>query len=322
VVSRPADGQPSAGAGGQGGGGPAVVVVGSLNLDVVVPVPHHPVPGETVLGGDAVRAPGGKGANQAVAAARLGQRVAMVGCVGDDAAGEVLLRALDADGVDHSHVEALPGVPTGTALISVDPHGENAIVVSPSANSRLDRAAVDRAGDRLAAAAICLLQLEIPLEAVAHAAGLARGTVILNPAPGRPLPADLLTACDVLVPNRAELATLLGEPAPRALDEVAELARRVEGPRAVVVTLGAEGAMAVSGDGVLHVPAVRVDPVDTTAAGDCFCGALADALARRNPLERAVEWAVTAAALSTIRRGAQPSLPRRAEVEALAGARG
>jgi ribokinase len=216
-------------------------------------------------------------------------------------------------------VEALSGVPTGTALIAVDPEGENTIVVSPGANARLDPAAVGEARELLEAVSVCLLQLEISVQAARTAAELARGAVVLNPAPARPLPPDLLRACDVLVPNRGELAALLAAEAPRGLEEVARLARSVDGPRAVVVTLGAEGALLVESGRAEHVPAVAVDPVDTTAAGDCFCGALADGLARGATLANAVRWAVRAAALSTTRPGAQPSLPRRSEVEALTG---
>ena len=295
---------------------PEIVVVGSLNLDVSVPVERHPRPGETVLGGDAARTPGGKGANQAVAAARLGRRVAMVGRVGDDGVGDDLLAALEADGVERSGVRVLPGVSTGIALIAVDPRGENSIVVSAGANARLDAAGVEEAAGALKAAAVCLLQLEVPLEAVVRAAELARGRVVLNPAPARTLPGELLERVDVLVPNRSELAILAGAEEARDPGEVAALARRVEGPGAVVVTLGAGGALLVEGESAVHVPAERVTPVDTTAAGDCFCGALGDALARAEELEDAVRWAVRVAAVSTIRRGAQDSLPTRAEVDA------
>ena len=301
--------------------GPDIVVVGSLNLDLVVGVARHPRPGETVLGEDVVRAPGGKGANQAVAAARLGRAVAMVGRLGQDADGAELRGALEAAGVDHELVRGLDGVPTGVALITVDPAGENVIVVSPGANGRLDAAGVDEAAGALRAAPVCLLQLEVPLDAVTRAAELARGVVVLNPAPARDLPRALVRAVDVLVPNRSELALLVGaEEEPEDLAGVAALARTIEGPRSVVVTLGAEGALLVTGAGEVHVPAVAVRPVDTTAAGDCFCGALGDALARGDDLEAAARWAVRAAAVATTRHGAQPSLPTRAEVEAEADA--
>lgn len=300
-----------------------VAVVGSLNLDIVVPVPRHPARGETVLGGDHFRNPGGKGANQAVAAARLGQAVAMIGRVGADDFGRSLVAALEEDGVDAGNILVSEGTPTGIALIAVDERGENAIVVSPGANAAVTPGDVEAAGETLEAATVTLLQLEVPTDAVARAVALAGGTVVLNPAPAprEPLPRDLLAEVDVLVPNRVELAGLLGEDEPpRSLDRVEAMARAAGG-RSVVVTLDAEGALVVDGDAALHVPAPQVEAVDTTAAGDSFCGALADALVRGQPLVEAVEWAVRAAAITCTRRGAQASLPRRDEVEALAGAR-
>lgn len=294
---------------------PEVVVVGSLNLDLVVRVQRHPVPGETVLGGDASRHPGGKGANQAVAAARLGRRVAMVGCVGDDDAGRFLTDALAADRVDTAMVRAVVDTPTGMALITVDEHAENAIVVSPGANVRLTRDDVVAAAGMLAGAAVVLLQLEVPDEAVLAAAEAAAGTVVLNPAPARPLPAALLGRTDVLVPNRSELALLAGADVPSDLDGVAALARSLHGPAAVVVTLGAQGALVVDGGTVTHIPPAAVTPVDTTAAGDAFCGALADALTGGSDLAAAAGWAARVAGVAVTRHGAQPSLPRRDEVE-------
>lgn len=291
-----------------------VVVVGSLNLDLVVPVARHPAPGETVLGGDPARHPGGKGANQAVAAARLGRRVAMIGCVGDDDAGRVLTGALHENGVDTAGVRVVDGVPTGLALITVDERAENMIVVSPGANARLSVGDVAAAGT-IAESAVVLLQLEVPDEAVTAAAQAAHGIVVLNPAPARPLPAALLARADVLVPNRTELALLAHGEESADLDGVAALARALDGPSAVVVTLGADGALVVDGDSVAHVPAVPVTPVDTTAAGDAFCGALADALAGGGDLVEAARWAACVAAVAVTRHGAQPSLPRRDEVE-------
>ncbi|MDQ3533083.1 MAG: ribokinase [Actinomycetota bacterium] len=296
---------------------PSVAVVGSLNLDLVVPVPHHPRPGETVLGSDHFSNPGGKGANQAVAAARLGRRVAMVGCVGGDDAGTDLRASLAAEGVDVDRVVALDDAPTGIALISVDEAGENTIIVSPGANARVDVEAVEGAMDILGSAAVTLLQLEIPVETVAAAADSSGGTVVLNLAPGRPLPGGLLAQVDVLVPNLGELGVLSGGEAPDDLDAAASVASDIDGPDAVVVTLGPEGALVVTRDGSLHVPGVEVKVVDTTAAGDSFCGALADALVRGLELEHAVRWAVTAAALTVTKKGAQQSLPTRAEVEGL-----
>ncbi len=302
---------------------PEVVVVGSANLDLVVEVSTIPVAGETVLGGDLKRIPGGKGANQAVAAARLGRRVAMVGRVGDDDAGSLLRAALDSAGVDTRAVPATAGTPSGTALIAVGSDGDNAIVVSPGANGRMSSADATSAAGILAAAEVVLLQLEIPLEAVTAAARCARRTVVLNPAPApaEPLPGDLLDRVDVVVPNQTELARLAG------LDEVdvdgeisapasVALARRLGVP-AVVVTLGAGGAMVVTSETTTHVAAPAVTPVDTTAAGDAFCGALADALVGGADLVEATGWAVRVGTATTLRAGAQPSLPTPAEVASL-----
>jgi len=294
----------------------AVAVVGSLNMDLVVRVPELPGPGETVSGGDLFRNPGGKGANQAVAAARLGRRVAMVGCVGDDEAGRDLLAALAADGVDHARVRVAGDAPSGTALILVSDDGENQIVVSPGANARLTPGDVAAAEATLAAAAVTLLQLEVPLETVAAAAGTAGGRVVLNPAPVRPLPDELLGRVDVLVPNRVELAQLTGGPAPDTVEEAARLAGRLPA-RAVVVTLGADGALVVEDGQASHIPAVPVRPVDTTAAGDAFCGGLADALAGGADLQEAARRAVRVAAAACLRRGAQASLPTPADLAAL-----
>jgi ribokinase len=295
---------------------PEVAVVGSLNLDLVVRVPRLPGPGETVSGQDVFRNPGGKGANQAVAAARLGRRVAMVGRVGDDDAGRELLASLEADGIGTTQVRAVAGVPSGTAFITVADDGENQIVVSPGANARLTPEDVAEAGPALRAAAVTLLQLEVPLEAVAAAARTAGGRVVLTPAPVRELPAELLGQVDVLVPNRVELAQLAGGPVPETVEAAVALAGRLAA-RAVVVTLGADGALVVTDGQASHVPAVPVRAVDTTAAGDAFCGGLADALATGASLQDAVRRAVRVAAAACLRPGAQPSLPTPAELGAL-----
>ncbi|MEM9467708.1 MAG: ribokinase [Actinomycetota bacterium] len=295
-----------------------VAVVGSANLDLVVEVDTIPLVGETVLGGDLRRIPGGKGANQAVAAARLGRGVAMIGRVGDDEGGAILRAALDADGVDTNHLLTTGAAPNGVALIAVGSDGDNAIVVSPGANGRVSAADVDAAGEVLEAAAVTLLQLEVPLDAVAAAAARSTGTVILNPAPAPPnaLPLELLADVDVLVPNQTELATLAGHAGPVDTTIAGSLAAQLPSP-AVVVTLGADGALVIR-DGVsTHVPAPVVTPVDTTAAGDSFCGALADAIVRGADLVEAARWAVRVGAATTQRPGAQPSLPTADEVDAL-----
>ena len=299
--------------------------MGSANLDLVVEVERVPVAGETVLGGDLRRIPGGKGANQAVAAARLGRRVAMVGRVGDDDAGAVLRAAMDSAGVDTSGLLATEDTPSGTALIAVGADGDNAIVVSPGGNGRLSSADVEGAAGVLGAAEVVLLQLEVPLGAVSAAVRCARGTVVLNPAPapGAELPSDLLDGVDVIVPNQTELATLAGHAGLSHIGEVdpdtaVALARGLP-VAAVVVTLGAAGAMVVTPAEATHVPAPAVAPVDTTAAGDAFCGALADALVAGADLVAAAEWAVRVGAAATLRHGAQPSLPTRPEVDRLLG---
>ena len=300
-----------------------VVVVGSINLDLVVDVETIPVAGETVLGGDLRRIPGGKGANQAVAAARLGRRVAMVGRVGDDDAGSILRAALTSAGVDTTNLRTNHDTPSGTALIAVGADGDNTIVVSPGANGRFSAADVVEAAEVVGAAAVVLLQLEVPLEAVEAAVSCARGLVVLNPAPApaAPLPPDVLDRVDVLVPNQTELATMAGHAGLSAIGDVdpataVALARGLP-VAAVVVTLGAAGAMVVTPTEATHVPAPAVEPVDTTAAGDAFCAALADALVDGADLVGAARWAVRVGAAATLRPGAQPSLPTRAEVGAL-----
>lgn len=282
-----------------------IALVGSINLDIVVGVDRHPAPGETVLGDDRQELPGGKGANQAVAAARLGADVAFVGRVGDDDAGRRLRDGLTAEGVDVTHVRVDADAPTGVALIAVDRAGENTIVVSSGANARVSAADVEAARDVLANAAVTLVQHEVPEDAVAAAIAAAGGTVVLNPAPARPIVAPV----DVLVPNRGELEALAG----RAGDPV-ELARSLDSARAVVVTLGNEGAAVIEGSRVERIPAPRVDAVDTTGAGDAFCGALAQALDAGADLVEAARWAVRAAAASVTKPGAQGGLPRRADL--------
>jgi ribokinase len=279
-----------------------VLVVGSLNLDLVASAPRIPSPGETVLGHDFAQHAGGKGLNQAVAAARSGASTAMIGAVGDDEAGAWLRSIMDDDGIDHASVRTTPGVPTGRAVITVDDRGENSIVVVPGANR-----SVGPGG--LPSSRVLLAQLEVPLDVVVDAVQLARSagtTTVLNPAPATDLPDELLSACDVVVPNEHEVELLGG---------AAELLRR--GATTVVVTRGAAGVDVLTAAGAEHHDAIAVDVVDTTGAGDAFCGALAARLAAGEPVTQAVQWAVGAGALATTRRGAVPSLPHRDEVEAL-----
>ena len=291
------------------------VVVGSLNLDTTLRVSRLPAPGETVLGTGRFTDTGGKGANQAMALARLGRRVAMVGMVGDDEAGRTLLRALSGSGVEVSGVAVSSHRPTGMAVITVDDSGENAIVVDPGANGSLGPEQVATCAEALAEAAVTLIQLEVPMAAVSAAVSAAGGRVLLNPAPAAPIPDEVLAAVSVLIPNATELARLTGEPEPPDPESAARLAAQVDGPEAVVVTLGRQGAVVVEPGRWKHLPAPPVEAVDPTGAGDAFCGGLADALIGGASLEEAVAWAVRCGAAAASRWGAQASLPTRAEVE-------
>jgi ribokinase len=289
-----------------------IAVVGSCNVDFVVPVAGLPAPGETVLGRDHLRSPGGKGANQAVAAARLGGAVGFVGCVGDDELAGTITTALTDAGVSTTWLRVVADTPSGLALITVADGGENTIAVSPGANARLSPSDVEAAAPLLTEAAVTLVQLEIDPSTVAAAVKAATGTVVLNPAPAATLSPSVLAEVDVLVPNRTELAVLTGAATPTSTAEAATLAASLEGPAAVVVTLGEDGALVVAGGETTHLPAVSVEAVDATGAGDAFCGALADALSRGEPLVAAAQWAVRVAGMSTTRWGAQ-TVPTRSE---------
>ncbi|RGC69204.1 Ribokinase [Micromonospora sp. MW-13] len=304
---------------------PMIAVVGSANLDRLVVTDRLPRPGETLTAREYWEGVGGKGTNQAMTVATLGASVAFVGCVGDDAAGDLVRQRLAGRGVDVSGMIVVGGTPTGTALITVDGQGENVIVVSPGANAALDPVCIDRQSGVIGAAALTLMQCEVGMPALERAAELAGGLLVVNPAPACPLPEALARRVDILVPNRTELALLAGTPVPRRLDDVTGAVGRLGLAATVVVTLGAQGALVVEPDGqATHVPALPVQAMDTTGAGDCFCGALATALVAR-PGETVIEaarWAVVAAALSTRGRGAQGALPVSAEVsDAMAGLR-
>ncbi len=300
-----------------------VFVVGSINQDFVLRLERRPEPGETVTDAELSLHPGGKGANGAVAAARLGAGVAILGRVGDDPFGEELLTNLRDNGVDTSQVEAVPGVPTGSAFVTVTPDGENAIVVSPGANRRFGQREVEAASEDLERARVLVAQLEVGLEAVEAAAHIVTGNggrFLLNLAPPREVPDALLRRCDPLVVNQYEAAFLLGEGA-RDPEESAK--RLLElGPGSVVVTLGAAGAvLAAGGSTIRHFPAPEVEVVDTTGAGDAFVGALAAKLSEDTPLEEAVPYAVLAGSVAVMREGAQGSLPTPEDVRQL-GSRG
>lgn len=299
---------------------PEVTVVGSIHQDLIIHVPTLPRPGETVLGSRHVRSPGGKGANQAVAASRMGAQVAMVGQVGDDPDGAALRSGLDREGIDVSAVVIHERLATGLAVVTVDEYGENAIVVSPGASGALGRTTVDTHERLVRGAEVVLVQLEVDLDTVVAATEWATGIVVLNPAPARALPPTLLDHVDVLVPNAVELARLVGaEAVPATIDEVEALVRPLAERCSVIVTLGEQGVLAMHRGDARHVPAPRVDVIDTTGAGDAFCGALCARLAEGDDLLAAVPLAVRAAAQSTTRTGAQPSLPTRDELEAMDG---
>jgi len=287
---------------------PRVLVVGSANIDLVAAVERLPAPGETVSEGTLLVTHGGKGANQAVAARRLGAEVRLLGCVGADASGAEIRAGLEAEGVGIAGLATAPDAATGTALIVVDARGQNQIAVAPGANRRLPPSAVERWETDFAWADVVLCQLETPVETVVRALELARARgklTILNPAPVRDLDRSVWPLVDYLTPNESEAARLGGV--------------SVAGPEeaAVIVTLGARGALASGPAGDLVVPAFPVTAVDTTAAGDAFNGALAVGLAEGAALWPALRLATAAAALACTKRGARPSLPGRAEVDAL-----
>lgn len=304
-----------------------VLVVGSLNADLVTRAHRLPADGETVHGTSYARLAGGKGLNQAVAAARSGARTAMLGCVGDDDNGAFLLGEASAAGVDLADVSRLDGVETGVALIMVGGDGANRIVVVAGANGHVTPSllAGPAAADRLRSASVVLCQLETPLDGVqaALAAGRAAGAVtVLNPAPAAPLPPAVLAAVDWLIPNEFEAGLILDEPSLvlASVDDALAAARRLRalGPRGVVVTLGSRGAVAVGPDGEpLVLAPFPVTAVDTTAAGDAFCGTFAAGLAAGLAPEAALRRACAAGALTATAHGAVPSIPTAADVDAL-----
>ncbi|MCS7237702.1 MAG: ribokinase [Thermoguttaceae bacterium] len=296
-----------------------VLVIGSSNTDMVVKCSRLPRPGQTVTGGTFVMVPGGKGANQAVAAARLGAKVTFVARVGNDSFGQAAIAGYQAEGIDTSYILRDPEAHTGVALIIVDEQGENLIAVASGANHRLSPEDVRRAAAVFRQADVVLLQLEIPLETVQAAVTLAGEVgvpVILNPAPAFPLPDELLRHVTYLTPNESETEGLTGlSVGDESSAREAARVLRDRGVRHVIITLGPKGALVVGPEEARLVPAYQVQAVDTTAAGDAFSGALAAGLAKGMTLGEAVEYATRAAAISVTRMGAQPSLPTHAEVE-------
>jgi ribokinase len=302
---------------------PRVLVVGSANVDYTVQAPRLPQPGETVSDGSLFVNHGGKGANQALAACRLGAEVRLLAAVGDDAAGRGLCEDLAAAGVDVTRVVLTTRAATGTALIVVDSNGRNQIVVAPGANRTLDVEQASARSEDFAWAQVVMCQLEIPLATarwVLEAARSRGATTILNPAPLPDTELDFLGSVDYLTPNAGEAERLAGARVddPESAAKAAAILRS-RGVGTVIITLGEGGALALTVDRMLHLPAVSVDVVDTTAAGDAFNGALAVAVGDGQPLVRALRFANAAAALACTRRGAQASLPTREEVERLLG---
>ena len=298
-----------------------VVVVGSANVDMVIPVPRLPGSGETVLGGPLEQYFGGKGANQAMAARRAGATVALVARFGRDDFGRRYRAFLKRTGINLSASTTAVGASTGVALISVDKAGRNQIAVAAGANSTLEEDHIERAGGLLRRADVLLCQLEVPLQAVGAALRAAKAfgaRTILNPAPARTLPRRLLKYADLLTPNESEAASLTGLPT-RTVGEVRRAAQALLalGCGAVCVTLGARGALLAEAEGVERIQAFKVKAVDTTGCGDAFNGALAAAWAAGLPLSDAIHWGVAAGALAATVKGAQPSLPRARAIKRL-----
>ena len=297
---------------------PKIVVVGSANTDFVLGVPELPSRGATVLGNEFRVVRGGKGANQAVAAARLGADVTFVARLGTDSFGDEALAAYREEGIRTDFIVQDPGTHSGIALIMVNPDGENVIGVGPGANSHLTAEDVQAASTAIQEADCVLLQLEIPVRAVQAAAEIAHRhqvRVILNPAPAQKLPPEILQSIDYLTPNETEAAILAGEdPSGIGPDSLPRLAAILRVPN-LVVTLGARGACILQNGKTSVIPTFPITPVDTTASGDAFNGALAVALARGEDLSQAVKYANAAGAITATRPGAQPSLPTRKELD-------
>lgn len=296
-----------------------IVVVGSINMDLVVRAPRHPAPGETILGTDFQTFPGGKGANQAVAAARLGGKVMMVGRVGTDPFGDVLLANLNKDGVDTRYVYRTEATASGVALITVSESGQNNIVVVPGANWKLLPSDVQAAEPAFKGAGVVLMQLEIPVETAAAAVHMAKkygAQVVFNPAPAQPLDASLLAEVDFLVPNEQELSLLTGlQPIKLAAHSLQSI-----GVKHLIVTLGSKGVYVLENGSSTHLTSHPVLVIDTTAAGDAFVGAFAVGLTEGLPPHQAAAMGNAAGALSVTVAGAQPSLPTRASLNEFLGA--
>ena len=295
-----------------------VVVIGSANIDLVSSVASLPVPGETVLGNSFIKTPGGKGANQAVAASKLGGEVSFVGCIGSDQEGEILRSSLKNANVNCDFLISRPEVSTGNAMIGVDAEGNNSIIVNSGANSALTQEDIVAAKEIVESAQVVLMQLEISTKCLEVAVEMASGIKILNPAPVVDISKKLLEKIDVLLPNRIELARLSNKESFENLDEL-EAAAKGLGIQTVIVTLGSAGALLVSDKQTELISSPAVESVDTTGAGDAFCGSMAESLSRGLSFLESVEYSVTAGALSTTTYGAQISMPTRSEVDSFLG---
>jgi ribokinase len=304
-----------------------IVSFGSINMDLVVRAPHLPKPGETLTGHTFFTAPGGKGANQAVAAARLGAHSIMIGRVGEDIFAETLRESLRGYGVDTEHVATAEGQPSGVALITVDDNAENNIVIIPGANNAFTDDDLTRLGTALQGASALLIQLEVPLDKVIIAMELAKQLgvkVILDPAPIQPLPEAVYKSVDVITPNETEASALVGFPVNKPEDAARAAQTLIErGVRTVIIKMGSKGAYwQHAGEDGHFSPAFKVKAIDTVAAGDAFNGGLALALSEERPFVEAIRWACATGALSTTKAGAQPSMPSRADVEQLLNEQG
>jgi len=295
-----------------------IAVIGSSNTDMVIKTTKLPAPGETIMGGDFFMNPGGKGANQAVAAARLGGKVSLIAKTGDDLFGKQARLIFESDQINTGFLVTDPNHPSGVALITVDGHGENCIVVAPGSNSYLNNSDIDLAREEILQSNLILMQLEVPVETVEYAANIAYQAgikVILNPAPAAKISDDLLSKLYMITPNETEAELISGIPV-QDVDSAILAAQNLynRGVKVVIITLGSKGALIYTGDKGTLVPSPKLEAIDTTAAGDVFNGAIAVAISEGLTLEKAVEFACKAAAISVTRMGAQASAPYRKEV--------